>query len=527
MPGPTGDAAKTVAANLAEGGNTVEAELDIGGPALWWPNGQGQQPLYELQAQLQMASGEILDSRKTQFGIRKIRWEGEAGSAGDRMKLLVNGRAVRQMGSDLLPPYMLFGRILQRGPRFMRLAKAAGMNTLRLWGGGVILLDEMYDLADELGIMLISEFPMANFRPQTNPENRMRTAIVVLAIFAVAMTCSTAGASVSLKTATAAFRVDEKGSLAAITGNSRNYLAPGQPSPLLQVRISGKWLPPESAAWDAKTGRLTLRYAGGATIAIKAAAKKSHVALEVLDAQPREAVELVWWGPYPTTIGDIIGEVVGVARDHKFAIGIQALNAKTLGGAPGSENDIGIDYATHDDPGRYADFPPELNKGSGYRGNTAWPTAFGSVLQAFCRNRSRDRVISNWGHERYLAPAFHDGGVVGSKIALFGCPAAQALATLGEIEVAEGLPHPMLDGVWGKIAPRANESYLIVDFGEHNVEQAIAMAQAAGLRYLYHSSPFETWGHFKLKSNLFPNGWDSLRTCVEKARQAGVRVGVH
>ncbi|MCY2990129.1 MAG: hypothetical protein NTY19_19985 [Planctomycetota bacterium] len=43
----------------------------------------------------------------------------------------------------------------------------------------------------------------------------------------------------------------------------------------------------------------------------------------------------------------------------------------------------------------------------------------------------------------------------GSKIALFGCPEKEALATIGNIEVAEGLPHPMLDGVWGKISPTA------------------------------------------------------------------------
>ena len=38
----------------------------------------------------------------------------------------------------------------------------------------------------------------------------------------------------------------------------------------------------------------------------------------------------------------------------------------------------------------------------------------------------------------------------------------------------QGLLDPMLDGVWGKVAPRANESCLIVAFGEHNVDQAIA-----------------------------------------------------
>ncbi|MCL5096194.1 MAG: hypothetical protein M1608_01400 [Candidatus Omnitrophica bacterium] len=156
------DIVKTEDVNLSSGKNVVMVEIPVAHPALWWPNGQGSQPLYQLESRLDTESGETLDVRSVRFGIRDIQW------IGDSLGLLVNGRQVRQMGSNLLPPDMLFGRILQRGPRLVRLAAAAGMNTFRVWGGGVILPEEMYDLADELGIMLISEFPLANFSPQTN-----------------------------------------------------------------------------------------------------------------------------------------------------------------------------------------------------------------------------------------------------------------------------------------------------------------------------------------------------------------------
>ena len=293
------------------------------------------------------------------------------------------------------------------------------------------------------------------------------------------------------------------------------------------MRVGGKLYPPNGAAWDPQARRLTLRFlATGVSAVLSAEAKPTHIVFEVLDIQPTNRVELVLWGPYPTTIGDIIGEVVGVVRDAEFAIGIQALNAKTLGGYPANENDVEADYGA-DDPGRYTNLPAELNKGQYFRGDTARRTEFGSVLQAYCRDRSRIRIIANWGHEKYLAPAYSDGGVIGSRIALFACPAAQALETIGAIEVAEGLPHPMLDGTWAKMATNANCSYLIVDFSEQTVDRAIEMTRRAGLKYLYHSSPFETWGHFKLKPDLFPNGWDGLRACVEKARKAGVRIGFH
>ena len=349
---------------------------------------------------------------------------------------------------------------------------------------------------------------------------------------AVLLTTATALAAeplVTLRTQTATFGIDAGGSLCELrrNDNGRSFLAAGQPAALLSVRVAGKLHAPDSAVWDAPGKRLTLQFSGdGVTAIVTAEAKPTHVVFALAELQPTNRVELVVWGPYPTTIGDLIGETVGVVRDSEFAIGLQTLNAKTLGGYPTQENDIEADYGA-DDSGTYPDLPPELKQGQSFRGDTARRTSFGSVLQAFCRNRSRDRVIANWGHERYLAPAFNDGGVIGSRIALFACPTKQALATVGDIEVAEGLPHPLLDGVWAKVATNANCSYLIVDFSESTVDRAIAMTKRAGLNYLYHSSPFETWGHFKLKPGLFPHGWEGLRQCVEKGRQAGVRIGFH
>lgn len=91
----------------------------------------------------------------------------------------------------------------------------------------------------------------------------------------------------------------------------------------------------------------------------------------------------------------------------------------------------------------------------------------------------------------------------------------------------EGLPHPTLKGKWAKMAPEATSSYLIVDFGESTIDHVIDMTQRTGLKYLYRSSPIETWGHFKLKPALFPHGWDGFRDCVQKARQAGIGVSFH
>ena len=332
----------------------------------------------------------------------------------------------------------------------------------------------------------------------------------------------------TLKTRTAVFGIDKSGAVHALTANARDWLAPGQLSPLLSVRVEGKLHPANRARWNAAGSRLTLHYDGiKATATVSVRVHPSHVAFELAKLHTSHDVELVLWGPYPIDIRDLVGEVVGVVRNSEVAVGIQALNAKTLGGYPSEESDIEPDGHETDDPGTYPGLPEELKKQQRWRGDTARVTPFGSSLQAYCRNRDRQRIISNWGNEKFVALPFNDGGVIGSKIALFASPASEALATIGEIEVAEGLPHPILDNVWAKTAPSATASYLIVDFGEATIDRAIAITQQAGLKYLYHSSPFETWGHFKLKPALFPRGWDGFRDCVERGRKAGLGLGFH
>ena len=189
----------------------------------------------------------------------------------------------------------------------------------------------------------------------------------------------------TFRTQHATFAVADDGALCALDRNTdrRSYLAPNQPAPLLSVRVGDKLHAPDHAVWEAPTRRLTLRFAGAGVSAVLARGSQNHscgLRTGWRFSRPNR-VELVLWGPYPTTIGDLIGEVVGVVRDAEFAVGLQALNAKTLGGYPTRENDLEADY-TADDPGHYPDLPAELRTDQIFRGDTARRTEFGSVLQA-------------------------------------------------------------------------------------------------------------------------------------------------
>ena len=188
-------------------------------------------------------------------------------------------------------------------------------------------------------------------------------------------------------------------------------------------------------------------------------------------------MEAAVWGPFATQINGSIGETIGIVQNESFTLGIQALNPKTLGGYPWKDND----HLPQMDIFEQEDFEDvtHAKRGVLYSVEAAKPTEYGSSLQAYTRNRSKDRVIENWDHQRYVAPALADGGLIGSKIALFGCKTANTLQTIGEIEVAEGLPHPMIDGVWVKQSPVINSSYLIMDFDETNVDECLGYAKQA------------------------------------------------
>ncbi len=293
------------------------------------------------------------------------------------------------------------------------------------------------------------------------------------------------------------------------TASGINYLHPDHPASLLTL-VSGakRYLPTALSLSETRSGKLlTLRYAPtDVRIVVRAREQATHLALDIVSATPLGKVDAVIWGPYPTTITTTVGEVIGVVRDGEVAVGLQVLNMKTLGG----------------------DLPN--NEGSTWaRGIAATASPWGSTLQAYAIDRSRARWVDAWGGTRkhMPVPAIPGETVVGSSIALFTCAEPETLDRLERIELAEGLPHPTIDGVWFKKSSLFGKSYLISSFGEADVDEMIAYTKRAGLFSLYHEGPFASWGHFVLSKSQFPNGREGMRVAAEKAHAAGLHFGVH
>ena len=313
---------------------------------------------------------------------------------------------------------------------------------------------------------------------------------------------------VRLQTESAALSIGSHGALMAFSRRSdgMDYLAKNQPAPLLSLRSGGTLLAPEGATWDAAAHRLTLRFGkSGLSAQVRVISKTSHITFELIEIAPAGSADLAVWGPYPTSIRKTVGEVVGVVRDGTFALGLQALNIKTLGGYP--END----------------------EGSADRPYGARQTDFGSVLQAYSMDRSRPRSIAVWSKRapNMPVPAVPGETVLGSKIALFGCPEPKALETLGKIEVAEGLPHPLIEGVWAKMSPERGRSYLIANFSESTIDEMLGYVKQANLMSLYHENAFKSWGHYEPNPKFFPGGMAGLKACADKAKASGIRLGAH
>jgi len=249
----------------------------------------------------------------------------------------------------------------------------------------------------------------------------------------------------------------------------KDYLLPGYSMPLLVMTVNGSKINPVSMSTDKASDIIVFNYPDGVVARVEITTRPTHLVarlVEVTGAAP----SMIEWGPIYTTITQTIGDVIAVVRDDSYAIGMQALNVQTSALA-GPVKEIGS-----------------------YVSGTAYAK---------------------------------EGGIRDSKIAIFGCQAKDALNYIGKIEIAEGLPHPVLSGKWIKITPSATNSYLISSYTEAALDSHLKLTQKLGFKYLYHPEPFKTWGHFDLDPAAFPEGDASLKRCSQRAAKLGIGLGVH
>ncbi|MFF1359813.1 glycoside hydrolase family 2 TIM barrel-domain containing protein [Streptomyces sp. NPDC058297] len=136
--------------SVPEGRSCGQVSLSVPGAELWWPRGYGKQPLYEVTVRL----GE--QEWRARTGFRGIELQREA------FRIAVNGepvfvRGVNWIPDDCFPTRLTRERIAAR----LDQAAEAGVNLVRIWGGGLYESDDFYELADEKGLLVWQDFPFA------------------------------------------------------------------------------------------------------------------------------------------------------------------------------------------------------------------------------------------------------------------------------------------------------------------------------------------------------------------------------
>ncbi|WP_033343942.1 glycoside hydrolase family 2 protein [Catenuloplanes japonicus] len=137
---------------------TAVLTLDVPEPALWWPHSLGGQPLHPVDVALTTTGGTSLDEWHRRVGFRDARLD----TTDDAFTIVINGVPVFARGVNWIPDDALVTRVTRsRLADRLGAAVEAHIDTVRVWGGGLYESDDFYELCDELGLLVLQDFPFA------------------------------------------------------------------------------------------------------------------------------------------------------------------------------------------------------------------------------------------------------------------------------------------------------------------------------------------------------------------------------
>jgi len=136
--------------SIAQGLNEVDWNLDVRDPDLWWPWSMGPQHLTTVEVTVSV-DGDTSDRRAVRTGLREV--------ALQEWTFTVNGERLFTKGANLAPTCLALAEAsAQDVRRDVELARDAGLDLVRV--NGHIARPELYDAADELGMLVWQDFPL-------------------------------------------------------------------------------------------------------------------------------------------------------------------------------------------------------------------------------------------------------------------------------------------------------------------------------------------------------------------------------
>jgi beta-mannosidase len=141
---------------LAVGNTTIPYRIAIDNSLQRWTIWEfGEPKLYDLKVTVE---GQTIAKK---IGIRELIVETKGDQWGTSFVFMLNGRPVNAKGANLIPSDSIPSRMNATSyRRLLQAMKLANMNMVRCWGGGYYPQD-VYDIADELGILVSQDLPFA------------------------------------------------------------------------------------------------------------------------------------------------------------------------------------------------------------------------------------------------------------------------------------------------------------------------------------------------------------------------------
>ena len=175
--------------NFKAGDNSIAEEIVFENPELWYPNGYGSQPLYNIE--IIVYSGNIIsDKKESRVGIRALSYCQNENSSKDSLPytVIINGIKIYIKGVNMTPIDHMYGCVdYKRYESLIKLMKEGNINLVRVWGGGLIEKDCFYELCDEYGILIWQEFIQSSSGIDNIPsvKNKFLTLLSATAVQAV------------------------------------------------------------------------------------------------------------------------------------------------------------------------------------------------------------------------------------------------------------------------------------------------------------------------------------------------------
>ena len=147
-----------------------KATIKIENPRLWWPNGFGEQNLYDLNISL-IKEEKLLDKKTLTIGLRTLELSREDDEYGQEFCFKVNGVKIFAMGANFVPiESILSFETKERLERLIQDCVFANFNSIRVWGGAYYPCDYFYELCDKYGLIVWQDFMVACANVWMRPE---------------------------------------------------------------------------------------------------------------------------------------------------------------------------------------------------------------------------------------------------------------------------------------------------------------------------------------------------------------------